>query len=117
VLVSYSVLAMGTMATALSTRFSLLSNLVICFALFNLGLMSDYLFGRFADTNVVARFLYACIPNWQLLWMADALAAEKTIPGRYLLYSAGYISLIVGLFLIVAALLFARREVGDQGIT
>lgn len=45
-LVTLSVLSMGTLATALSTRFGLVPNLLLCAALFMLGLMSDYLIGR-----------------------------------------------------------------------
>lgn len=47
-LVGLSVLSMGTLATALSTRFGLVPNLLLCAALFMLGLMSDYLIGRSA---------------------------------------------------------------------
>ena len=46
ILVMFSVWSMGTLATALSTRFNLVPNLLLCGALFMLGLMSDYLIGR-----------------------------------------------------------------------
>lgn len=46
VLILYSVWAMASLATALSTRFNLVSNLLICSVLFMVGLMSDYLLGR-----------------------------------------------------------------------
>ncbi len=45
-LIVFSVWAMGSLATALSTRFNLVSNLLLCSVLFILGLMSDYLIGR-----------------------------------------------------------------------
>ncbi len=45
-LITLSIWSMGTLATALSTRFSLVPNLLLCAALFMLGLMSDYLVGR-----------------------------------------------------------------------
>ncbi|MBP5300289.1 MAG: ABC transporter permease [Victivallales bacterium] len=45
-LVALSIGSMGTLATALSTRFGLVPNLLLCAALFMLGLMSDYLIGR-----------------------------------------------------------------------
>lgn len=46
ILILYSVWAMASLATALSTRFNLVSNLMICSVIFMVGLMSDYLLGR-----------------------------------------------------------------------
>ena len=117
VLILYAVWAMGTLATALSTRFDLVSNLLICSVVFVLGLMSDYVIGRFAEKNVVAAALYACIPNWQLLWMADALAAKKQIPLRYVCLGGVYIVLFVAFFVVLAVIMFWRREVGKQDLT
>jgi len=45
-LITFSIGSMGTLATALSTRFGLVPNLLLCAAIFMLGLMSDYLIGR-----------------------------------------------------------------------
>ena len=54
---------------------------------------------------------YAIVPNFQVLWLTDALTQENVIPSRYLLRTSGY-----GILYIVAALscgiiLFQRREV------
>jgi hypothetical protein len=117
ILILYSVMAMGTLATALSTRFDLVSNLLLCSVLFVIGLMSDYLLGRYADQNLIAAILYACIPNWQLFWMADALAAQKEVPWPYVGFGGAYIGLFVALFLLLAILMFHHREVGEQTLT
>ena len=114
ILVSYAVLTMGILATSLSTRFNLVPNLALCACVFIVGTMSDYLFGQYADTSIVANVLYALIPNWQLFWMADALAVGKTIPWAYVAYGAIYIILFMGMFLGLAVLLFRNREVGIQ---
>lgn len=114
VLVLYSVWAMGTLATALSTRLNLVSNLLVCSIIFVIGLMSDFLIGRHAGGNWLAAVLYACIPNWQLFWMADALAAGKTVSLRYLAFGGIYIALIIALFAEMAIILLWRREVGGQ---
>ena len=45
-LITLSIASMGTLATALSTRFGLVPNLLLCAAIFMMGLMSDYLIGR-----------------------------------------------------------------------
>jgi ABC-type transport system involved in multi-copper enzyme maturation permease subunit len=114
ILVIYAVWAMGILATALSTRFDLVPNMLICSFVFVLGLMSDYLLGRYAAGNWLAAFFYAVIPNWQLFWMADALAADKPIPVSYVLWGALYILLFIGFFLVLAVWLFQDREVGKQ---
>jgi len=117
ILILYAVWAMGTLATALSTRFELVSNLMICSVMFVVGLMSDYLLGRHAEGNLLISALYACIPNWQLFWMADALAAHKAIPMTYVLWGGVYIMLFIALFLVLAVMMFWHREVGTQSTT
>lgn len=62
----------------------------------------------------LASILYACVPNWQLFWMADALAAEKRIPGAYLAFGGIYVLLLVGFLGLVAVVLFWNREIGGQ---
>lgn len=64
--------------------------------------------------SAVASVLYACVPNWQLFWMADALAAGKMIPGMYVFLGGIYVFLVVVFFVVLAVLLFWRREVGEQ---
>ena len=48
VLILFSIWAMASLATALSTRFNLTTNLLLCSVIFLVGLMSDYCLGRFA---------------------------------------------------------------------
>ncbi len=117
VLVLYAVMAMGTLATALSTRLDLVGNLLVCAVIFLTGLMSDYLLGRHAAGNLLAAACYAAIPNWQLLWMADALAAQRAIPWAYVGLGGLYISLFIAFFLVLAVSLFWNREVGKQTLT
>lgn len=201
-LVLFAVWALGTLAVALSTRFSLVSNLTICFVIFMLGLLSDYIYSSLTavDSNdmilllqdwpwalppflllcwllttkhfharrqrqsghpllihlsfalplalILARIVsdtltlrelarpstlmramgqtllpvlhcaaelfHSIIPNWQLFWVADALAAKKIIPLPYVCLGAAYIFLFIILFAILAFLLFISREVGRQ---
>ena len=55
---------------------------------------------------------YSIVPNFQVLWLSDALTQGHVIPAGYLvkvgLYSLLYIALAVSL----AIILFQRREVG-----
>ncbi len=62
--------------------------------------------------SAIASVLYACVPNWQLFWLADALAAKKQIPLRYVALGGVYVVLVISFFLVVAVGLFWRREIG-----
>lgn len=67
ILVIYSVLIMGCLSTALSTRFGLVSNLLLCTCLFLLGLMADFLIGRFT----YEKWQDAPAKGKQTLWMSS----------------------------------------------
>ena len=100
------------LALACSTRLDVIPTLAICSALFLLGLMSDYLFGRAArDGSWWGSVLYSVVPNWQLFWLADALDSGKTTfhwgyVGKALVYVAGYVAAALAL----AVVLFEERE-------
>jgi hypothetical protein len=201
IMILFAVWAMGALAIALSTRFDMVSNLTICFVIFILGLLSDYLYlqvtelsraqvlaalhswyyamlpfllffwflaskqfhlrknrrlsrkvvhitfalsvalfiGRgvhdhvnkrnldlatpmmeqaapavHSTINLAAETAHGILPNWQLFWNADALAAGKTIPRTYILFGVAYILLFIALFLTLAYIMFAFREVGSH---
>jgi ABC-type transport system involved in multi-copper enzyme maturation permease subunit len=111
-LVLFALWILASLALACSTRFDMIPTLAICSALFLLGIMSDYLFGRPADVGSWwASVLYTITPNWQLLWLADALETDKTTfhwayVGKAFTYVVGYVSAV----LILAVLLFEERE-------
>jgi hypothetical protein len=90
----------------------MIPTLAICSALFLLGTMSDYLFGRPADKGSwLASALYTVTPNWQLFWLADVLDSDKTAfhwgyVGKAFAYVVGY----VGAALAIAVALFEDRE-------
>lgn len=65
----------------------------------------------------LASVLHACVPNWQLFWMADALAAKQPIPSRYVAFGGVYAALVVSFFVAMAVALFWQREVGSQAVT
>jgi hypothetical protein len=86
--------------------------LAICSAFFLVGIMSDYLFGRRAESGSWwASVLYTVTPNWQLFWLADALDSGKSTfhwgyVGKAFTYVIGY----VGAVLAFAVVLFDDRE-------
>ncbi len=62
----------------------------------------------------LATAVYAAVPNWQLFWMADALANKLVVPTVYVLYGAAYVVVMNILLMLIAVLLFWNREVGKQ---
>ena len=118
VLVVMAILCMACLATALSTILPFVSNLVVCFFIFVLGLMSDYIFGIPAGRgewySSIAAFMHSIIPNWQEFWLADALALHNHIPGSYLMNAFIYFLSLVTFFGLLAVFLFQDREIGNQ---
>jgi ABC-type transport system involved in multi-copper enzyme maturation permease subunit len=111
ILILFALWILAGLAIACSTRYELIPTLSICSALFLLGLVSDYVFGRAADAGAWwAKVLYAVVPNWQLFWLADALENKKSIPWSYVGKSFAYVVGYVGAVLAIALLMFEDRE-------
>lgn len=112
VLILFALWILAGLALACSTRLDIIPTLAICSGLFLLGLMSDYLFGRPAEHGSWwASVLYTLTPNWQLFWLADALATDKTtFHWNYVGMAFAYVVGYVGAALAVAVLLFEDRE-------
>jgi len=110
-LILFALWILAGLALLCSTRLEMISTLAICSAFFLLGLMSDYLFGRPAESGSSwASIAYSVLPNWQLLWVGNALEEGKAIPWSYLLKACGYTIAYVGAALSVALCLFHDRE-------
>src|SRR5206468_913338 len=112
VLILFAVWILAGLALACSTRLDIIPTLSICSALFLLGIMSDYLFGRPAQGGSWwASVLYTVTPNWQLFWLADALDTGKsTFHWNYVGKAFAYVVGYVGPALAVAVVLFEERE-------
>jgi ABC-type transport system involved in multi-copper enzyme maturation permease subunit len=112
VLILFALWILAAIALACSTRLDVIATLVICSALFLVGLMSDYLFGRPAEQGSWwGTVLYTVIPNWQNFWLADALDSGRSTfhwgyVGKAFVYAACYI----GATLAAAVVLFEERE-------
>lgn len=110
-LILCALLVLASVALACSTRMELMPTLAVCSVVFMLGLMSDYLFGRpAAEGSIIAKLVYAALPNWQLFWMVDALEGEHTIPAGYIGRALSYVVCYVVAALSVALALFEDRE-------
>jgi ABC-type transport system involved in multi-copper enzyme maturation permease subunit len=111
-LILFALWILAALALACSTRLDTIPTLAICSAVFLLGLMSDYLFGRPAERGVWwASVLYTLVPNWQLFWMADLLETGKTLfPWAYVGRALIYVACYIGAALALAVALFEDRE-------
>ena len=115
ILILFALWILAALALACSTRLEMISTLAVCSAFFLLGLMSDFLLGRYTDTGpwwlkTICNVVYTILPNWQQLWLADALAEGSTIPLRYIVTAFGYVVAYVGAALALALYLFEDRE-------
>ena len=110
-LILFALWILAALALACSTRLEMMSTLAICSGFFLLGLMSDYLFGVRAEKGSWWAWVpYALLPNWQQLWMADALEPGRGLPWRYVGAAFGYVVAYVGAALAFALFLFEERE-------
>ncbi len=78
VLILFAAWAMAAMATALSTRFNMMSNLTICLVLFVLGLMSDWFYNNILDMkladleHMMISWYYILFPVIIFFWVLTA---------------------------------------------
>jgi ABC-type transport system involved in multi-copper enzyme maturation permease subunit len=112
ILILFALWILAAVALACSTRLDTIPTLAICSAIFLIGLMSDYFFGRRAETGEWwASTLYSVIPNWQLFWLADAIETGKsTFQWAYVGKAFAYVICYAGAALAVGAALFEERE-------
>jgi len=124
-LILLAVILMAAIAIASSTRLRAVINVTVCVGIFFLGLISDYVFGRFASQEAfaegqsfyesmglaAAKVAYAVVPNIQIFWKADVLATDKVIPVNHIFMVVGYWGLYQVAVLCIAMFLFQEREV------
>ncbi|MFO8006617.1 MAG: hypothetical protein R6V05_02665 [Candidatus Brocadiia bacterium] len=111
-LVWLGVWVISSVALAASTRVNVMLNAIICLTVFFVGMISQFLFGQFADTSIPARVAQHIVPNLHVFWVGDALMHEvPLVPLRYLWTAAGYAGGYCAAMLAFAAFLFEKREV------
>ena len=112
ILILFALWILAAIALACSTRFDTIPTLAICSAIFLVGLMSDYFFGRRAQSGEWwASTLYSVIPNWQIFWLADAIETGKsTFQWDYVGKALAYAVCYTGAALAAGAALFEERE-------
>ena len=104
--------ALVALAILFSTRFNEVLTLTFCVGAFLLGLISDWVFGRFAGQHIWAKVGSILTPNLQIFWVSDAIYETGTIPANYLLMAITYSGLYTAGILALAVAFFQRRQIG-----
>ncbi len=110
VLILFAVLVLSGISVSLATRFTTVPTLSICVGIFLLGLLSDYYFGRLAESHIWAGALYSLLPNWQHFWVVDALSGQGTIPFSYIIMCGSYAFLYLFGVLLLGLAIFESME-------
>jgi len=109
-----AVMIFAAVAVAASTRVGQVMTLLICVGFFIIGSTSYYLFGRFAQSSILAKLAYLLWSNFTFFYAMDALMAGKSIPLDYVglaaLYAICHIVAILG----IGMVLFHRRELAAE---
>ncbi len=112
VLLLFAALIIVAMAVALSSRFNMVVTLSACIGVFLLGLISDYVFGRFADQHIWARIGRFVVPNLQVFWISDAIYEGSHVSLHYIGITGAYAACYALGILALAIALFQKRQVG-----
>ncbi len=112
VLLLLAAIIIVALAVAFSSRFNIVVTLSFCIGIFLLGLVSDYAFGRFAETQLWAKIGRFLVPNLQIFWVSDAIYEGSQIPVKYILITASYALCYTIAILTLAIAFFQRRQVG-----
>jgi ABC-2 type transport system permease protein len=112
ILLLFAVLVLVALAIMFSTRFNIILTLTFCVATFLLGLIIDYIYIEFLQTQAWASVIRWIVPNLQVFWISDAIYEGTQVPGSYLLMTAGYAGLYITGIVMLAIAMFQRRQVG-----
>ncbi len=111
-LVFLAILVLTAVAVAAATRLGQIMTLAVCTGFLLVGLLSDFLFGRFADKVFAARLGYWIAPNIGFLWVTDAITQGNPISGQYMSMATLYALAYTLAALCLGVALFQKREVG-----
>jgi ABC-type Na+ efflux pump permease subunit len=126
ILLLLALLTMVSLAVLFSTRFNEVVTLTCCVGVFLLGLISDWVFGRFAARSlsdpafdlvdkmgiVLSKVGIILVPNLQIYWVSDAIYETGVVPAPYLLIALGYTALYTAGILTLSIAMFQKRQIG-----
>jgi ABC-2 type transport system permease protein len=111
ILLFFAAVVIAALAVAFSTRFNTMVTLAACIGIFLLGLVSDYVFGRFAEVYLWARLGRLLVPNLQVFWISDAIYEGSRVPLSYIFISGSYALCYTTAILALAVALFQRKQI------
>ena len=111
VLLFMAIIIIIALAIAFSTRLNMMMTLACCVGAFLLGLISDYVFGRFADTQIWAKIGRILVPSLQVFWVSDAIYEGTPVEPQYILIAASYAICYTTAIVLLAIALFQSREI------
>lgn len=123
-LILFSVWAMGTLATALSTHFGLVSNLSICAVIFVIGLISDHLYGELGRmtleqvTRLMHGWPFLLLPFFLFAWFLAGLhlGSRRNLRVRPWEMHLGFFALTTALLIKGATILASRSYLADPSL-
>lgn len=126
ILLLLALITLVALAVLFSTRFNEVVTLTCCVGVFLLGLISDWVFGRFAARSLtdpafelidkigigLAKIGTVIVPNLQIYWVSDAIYETGSVPAGYLLIALGYTAFYTAGILALSIALFQKRQIG-----
>ncbi|OVE73858.1 hypothetical protein BVX94_02580 [bacterium B17] len=111
VLITIALLIISAIAISLSTKLETIPTMSITSAIFLIGLISDYAFGRpMMEGNLLCGFLFGVSPNFQHFWLSDAISDGGVIPSDYVLSAARYAAVYSAGILCLGVLSFRQSD-------
>ena len=99
---------------AISTRLSMLANVMICFAVYAFGHLTPLLVqgaeGRFENVTFVARFIATVLPVLDHFNISAAVASGVGVSYTYLIWATAYCLLYCTIAMLFALVLFEDRD-------
>jgi len=112
----FKTIVLTSIAVALSTRLTMMSNLLVCFAIYVLGHLVPLLVQSPKSQNSIVSFvgqlLATVLPVLDHFNVNAAIAMGNTVPVDYIAWAAGYALLYSTIAMLLALLLFEERDLG-----
>ena len=110
------VCVLGAISVTVATRLPMVMNLVICFAVFVIGNLTEIIVNRSVagdaaeSVTFTARLISMVVPSLSAFNISSAVATGRTVPPEYLGYGLLYAATYIGAMLLLSFLLFEDRD-------
>ena len=107
---------LGAISVTVATRLPMVMNLVICFAVFVIGNLTEIIVNQSVEgqakesVTFTARLISMVVPSLSAFNISSAVATGRVVPQDYLGYSFLYAATYIGAMLLLGFLLFEDRD-------